>query len=566
MTSPRALLARLCGWLLLAFVLVVAVAAPASAHATLASTDPGDGTVLHVAPTTVSIAFDESVGVGSASLRVYDPAGARVDVAPPVQSKAGTAITVHLRPSLSDGTYTVAWHVVSGDSHPVSGAFTFSIGHRSTHVSTSSVQGSTGLPVQIAYAVDRGVGFLAFAVFCGGVVFLLVCWPDGAADMRARRLLKAAWSVAMGTAALAFLLQGIYATARGLPGMVDGTLLKRTLDSRLGACLIARIVLLLQAGLFGYVILEGLPGTRRAHKPASIAAWAVAMGSIAATWSLAGHASVGSYVALSVGVDVVHLVAASVWIGGLCMLAATALRGRDVWPAWEAVRRFSPVALGCVAVVIVTGTLQSLRDSGHVAAVFSTTYGWLIVGKVGALVVLMGLGYAARGAIKVFFIDRPAGVGEDYAPARALRRLRGSVAGEVLIAVAVLGLTAVLVNTATAREAYSPVASRSEHFDTGTVKGTVQVVVTPATLGPQVVHLTVEDDHGRPYRPTQIDAALTLPQKDIGPLPLHLSPHGSGQYSTKQTPVRFAGAWTVSVTIRSGDFDETTVDAPVTIR
>ncbi|MDQ1672198.1 MAG: copper transport protein, partial [Frankiaceae bacterium] len=244
MTRRRALLARLGGWLLLAFVLVVAVAAPASAHATLASTNPVDGSVLKTAPTTVSITFDESVGVGSGSLRVYDPAGARVDVAAPVQSKAGTEMTAHLRPGLGDGTYTVAWHVVSADSHPVSGAFTFSIGHRSTHVSTASVQGSTGLPVQIVYAVTRGVGFLAFAVFCGGVAFLLVCWPDGAADLRARRLLKAAWSTAMGTAVLAFLLQGVYATGHGFPGMVDPTLLRRTFDSRLGACLLVRIVLL----------------------------------------------------------------------------------------------------------------------------------------------------------------------------------------------------------------------------------------------------------------------------------------------------------------------------------
>jgi copper transport protein len=222
--------------------------------------------------------------------------------------------------------------------------------------------------------------------------------------------------------------------------------------------------------------------------------------------------------------------------------------------------------LGSVAVVIVTGTLQTLRDSGQLAALFHTTYGWLIVGKVTGLMVLMGLGYAARGAIAVFFVDRPPEVGEDYAPAVALRRLRRSVAGEVVVAVAVLGLTAVLVNTATAREAYTPIASSSEAFDTGAVQGTVQVVVTPATLGPQVVHLTVEDRQGQPYRPTEIGAALTLPQQSIGPLPLHLSSPSEGEYSTMATPVGIAGAWTVSVTIRSGAFDETTVTAPVTIR
>jgi copper transport protein len=566
MTRPRGLSARLCGWLLLAFVLVVGVAAPASAHATLTSTSPTDGSVVRQAPTAVSVTFDESVGVSSSSLRVYDPKGSRVDVAAPVQSKAGTTMTVRLRSSLADGTYTVAWHVISADSHPVAGAFTFSIGHPSAHVSTATLQAPTNKPVEVAYAVDRGLGFLAFALFGGGVTFLLVCWPDGAADRRARRLLTTAWGVAMVTAGLAFGLQGAYGAATGFSGMVDGSLLGHTLHSRLGACLLARLLLLLQTGLFGYAVLEGLPGTRRAQKPVTITAWGVALGSIAATWSLSGHASVGSYVPLAVASDVVHLVAGTVWIGGLCLLAATALRGRDVWPAWEAVRRFSPLALTCVAIIIVTGTLQTWRDTGHWAALVHTTYGVLILGKIGGLIVLMALGYAARGAIKGFFVPRRASTPDDYTPAQALRRLRISVAGEVVVAVLVLALTAVLVNTATAREAYTPAAAASEPFDTGTVKGTVHIVVTPATLGPQIVRLQLTDSHGHPYRPAEVDASLTLPQQGIGPLLLNVSSGHTGEYSTTATPVGIAGSWVVSVTIRSDSFDETTVTAPVTIR
>jgi copper transport protein len=552
MTRPRVLLARLCGWLLLAFALVVAVAAPASAHATLTSTTPAEGSVLHTPPTAVSIALDESVGVSSDSLRIYGPSGARISASAPVQSQSGTTVTVRPGAKLGDGTYTVAWHVVSADSHPVSGAFTFSIGHPSAHVGPTTLPGSTHRPVQIAYAVDRGLGFLAFALFAGGVAFMLLCWPDGPTDTRARRLLATAWVTSVVTAALAFLLQGAYASGHGFGAMVDGALLKTTLDSRLGVCLLLRIGLLVEAGLFGYVILDGLPGTRRLQKPFSLAAWTVATAGLAATWSFAGHASIGIYVPLSVGLDVTHLV------------AATALRGRDVWPAWEAVRRFSPIALTCVAVIIVTGSLQTLRDSGHLAALLDTTYGWLLLGKVGGLLILMGFGYAARGAIGGFFKDGPGA--DEFTPARALRRLRMSVAGEVLVAIGVLGLTAVLVNTATARESYTPTAATTQHFDTGTVQGTVAVVVAPATLGPQVVHLTLMNSKHQPYKPAQVAASLTLPDQGIGPLALSLTSDGNGKYHTAAAPVGIAGAWVVNVIIRSDAFDETTVTAPATIR
>jgi copper transport protein len=297
-----------------------------------------------------------------------------------------------------------------------------------------------------------------------------------------------------------------------------------------------------------------------------IVAWAVVMAALVATWSLAGHASVGRYVVLSVASDVIHLMAAGVWVGGLCLLAWTALRERDFGRAWDAVRVFSPIALTCVAVIIVTGSFQTWRDTGHWAALVHTTYGLLILAKIAGLLMLMGLGYAARGAIANFLVERSSVAQAGDATARALRRLRGGVAFEVLVAVAVLGLTAVLVNTATGSEAYTPVASTSQTFDTGTVRGSVTIVVKPATLGPQTVDIAVTDSHQRPYQPAEVEASLTLPERSIGPLPLHVSSEGGGRYHTAPAPVGIAGAWIVSVTIRSDDFDETTVTGDATVR
>jgi copper transport protein len=101
----------------------------ASAHAALTSSDPGDGSVLKSAPRQVTVTFSESVGLLDDSLRVLTPENRRVHTGE-VSHADGRSDTarVTLPRGLGTGTFTVAWRVVSADSHPISGAFTFSIG------------------------------------------------------------------------------------------------------------------------------------------------------------------------------------------------------------------------------------------------------------------------------------------------------------------------------------------------------------------------------------------------------------------------------------------------------
>lgn len=107
----------------------------------------------------------------------------------------------------------------------------------------------------------------------------------------------------------------------------------------------------------------------------------------------------------------------------------------------------------------------------------------------------------------------------------ARRRLRWSVAVEVLIATVVLGATAMLVNSPTARESHNPPASATAAFDTGGPQGsgTVSVVMTPDRLGPNQLRLSLAGTSGRPYRPTEIDASLALPERNLGPLAIKLT-------------------------------------------
>lgn len=106
---------------------LLAGAGPASAHAALTGSDPAQGVVVDKAPTQVSLTFSETVSMNDDSLRVLDPKGTRVDTGKPSEV-SGTTYAVQLHSGLPDGTYTVTYQVVSADSHPVAGAYTFSIG------------------------------------------------------------------------------------------------------------------------------------------------------------------------------------------------------------------------------------------------------------------------------------------------------------------------------------------------------------------------------------------------------------------------------------------------------
>lgn len=148
-----------------------------------------------------------------------------------------------------------------------------------------------------------------------------------------------------------------------------------------------------------------------------------------------------------------------------------------------------------------------------------------------------------------------------------LSKLRWSVAAETTIASAVLAVTAVLVNTPTARETFTQPASVAVPFNTGGPggRGDISVTVAPAVLGPNQVRVSVTGSAGRPYSPKQIEASLLLPARHLGPLPVPLRADGAGRYASGSITVTITGQWQLQITIRSDAFDETTVAVPVTV-
>ncbi|MFD5286029.1 copper resistance CopC/CopD family protein [Streptomyces rubrogriseus] len=379
---------------------LLAGAGPASAHAALTGSDPREGAVVDTAPAQVSLTFSESVSTDDDSLRVLDPKGKRVDDGKP-SGTGGTTYSVKLHAGLPDGTYTVTYQVVSADSHPVAGAYTFSVGAPSETSVTVSGPSAGGGFVGGLYGVGRYVSYSGFAVLVGGAAFVLACWPRGSGVRVLQRVVVSGWLALTAATLLLLLLRGSYTGSGKFADVFDLNLLGEVLQTKPGAALVSRLLLLAAAALF-IAVLFGAYDKREDEEKRDLTFGLAVGGSVvaaglAATWAMSEHASVGLQAGLAMPVDVVHLIAVATWLGGLTALLVSLYRGPADTPVPAlAVRRFSRVAFGSVIALVVTGTYQSWRQLGSWTAFTDTRYGQLLLVKIGLVAVLVGVAYFSR--------------------------------------------------------------------------------------------------------------------------------------------------------------------------
>ncbi|MEU9548578.1 copper resistance protein CopC [Streptomyces werraensis] len=393
---------------------LLAGAAPASAHAALTGSDPAQGAVVDTAPPQLSLTFSEPVAVGDDSVRVLDPKGERVDKGDPA-NPSGTTYSVRLVSGLPDGTYTVAYQVVSADSHPVAGAFTFSIGAPSETTVAVSAQGSDEGLVGWLYGFGRYVSYAGFVVLAGGACFVLACWAPGARVRAVQRLVVSGW-LALTAATLGLLmLRGSYTTSGRIGDVFDLELLGDVLQTKTGAALVSRLLLLAAAALFIAVLFGAYARTADAGDPDRAAesdggepdkrdlTFGLALGGtvvaagLAASWAMSEHASQGLQAGVAMPVDVVHLLAVAAWLGGLTALLVALYRAPVETPVGrDAVRRFSRLAFGSVVTLAVTGVYQSWRQLGSWSAFTDTRYGQLLLVKIALVAVMVAVAFLSR--------------------------------------------------------------------------------------------------------------------------------------------------------------------------
>jgi copper transport protein len=571
----------------LVVLLVLAVAligAPAAlAHAHLEGTVPETGSTVAKQPSEVIFKFDQPVGGTDGAVRVYDSEGKEVDDGD-VEHPGGRGpwLGVGLEPNLPDGTYTATYRVISADTHIVYGGLVFNLGHASANggVSVAGLIGEdeSGEVTKLGFGVVRFVDYLSIALMVGGLIFLALAagpalrelgdsrsrWTAAAAALRRRAIPLLAFAVALGivVGVLGILLQGASAAGVSLWSSLKWSIVEDTLDSRFGTVWLLRTID--WAGL-GVVLVAYLKAPRARRWLTPLLALGCAY--LVATPAFAGHASVESPVAVMFPSDVIHVLASSVWVGGVAfLLLALPAATRELEPPdrtrllLATLARFSPIALASVVALAITGLVQAYIDVRRVADLWETTYGLLVLAKMVLLVVLIGFGWVNRDRI----IPRLRRLVEGAAAPGSVGVLaRRNLRGELGVMLVVFGVTAALI-------AYSPpIDAAPGPFSTTTPLGPaeLQMSVEPAEVGLNTMHLYLIDakDGSQFTKTKELTITARLPSKEIGPLKLPVHAGGAGHYIVSGAQLSPGGTWELEITDRVSAFDEfaTTVEVPI---
>jgi copper transport protein len=273
-------------------------------------------------------------------------------------------------------------------------------------------------------------------------------------------------------------------------------------------------------------------------------------------------------VALNFPVNAIHVAAMATWLGGLAALLLvlpTATRSATT-PADRgrllagSLGRFSALALVMVALIMATGLIQAYVYVRHLGDLLSTGYGRAVLAKFLLLLAVIGIAAYNRRAV-IPRLRRVAELGGSPGLPGVL--LRRALRGEVALLAVVIGVTAALASYA------PPVSAQAGPFSTTTEVGptTLEMDVDPAAVGANQIHIYFFDAKtGAPYKPAkELTVTATLPEKEIGSLPLTVRSAGPGHYIVQSALLNAPGDWVLGLTLRVSEFDqfETKVEVPV---
>jgi copper transport protein len=513
---------------LAAVAILAAVAAPAgvSAHALLRRSDPAPGSTLGRSPDSVLLVFTERPDPRLTSIRVLDANGTdHVTGDPFVGDPAAESVMGVMTDELPDGVYTVSWRTVSAvDGHVSAGSFNFGVGvapPTGPPGPTTSGVGQTGSPPAI---LARWLLYVGLVVLIGAAFAAVAVARRPAPDLLAMAAIGWVLS-AVGTAGVV----GVQWAETGAP-------LETLPSTSVGAAALARAGALALVGLSlaGLATVEGLTG-RRGWIIVGITACLALVADVAT-----GHAAAGSGWFGQVAVQSVHGIGAAAWLGGLAGLLVL-LRTTPAEERLPTAKRFSNWAAVALAAVAVTGVVRAVAEIGTIEALLTTDFGKVAIAKSGFLLAIAGLG-----AVNRFVNLRDA--------ARVLGGLRRFGSAELVLAVAVLGLSAVLVNLSPPTSAGAPSPAPQPIVALGSDFGTslkLRLIGSPGKAGENDIDVTVVDyDTEEPVDATAVELRFEIvSQPDVEASTLELERTAPGRFGAHAQNLSIDGIYLVTATV-----------------
>jgi len=553
---------------ILALGLGILVPSAVSAHAVFVSAQPAPGEKLVRPPASVRIVFSEPLNGPLSGIEVFDsssrkavPTGARVDPAD------GRAYVLGL-PLLSADRYTVLWHDVSAvDGHAYQGSYAFTVlrpdgSEPAVKAATTASPGRLEVPGW-ANAAAKWLALLGLFLLSGPVLLkILVTLRDPEGTAAVQRVLAALFA-----AGIAVLLVGSAAqlVAAGLQAGGLGAL-GYVLQSSFGVWWLVRggaaVLLALGAWL-------PTPHLRSRRFDGVLSGLLVVLAAL--SFAATSHGAASDLPVWGAAFDLVHLLATSVWIGGIIALGAV-MRSPASTPENRqyrglVLRRFSIAAGMAVPAVLISGIGSALIELGSLRDLIATDYGVSLTAKI-VLVAGLLLVAAANALVlrPAFQSKRPGG-----------KRLVRTVALEAVLGIAVLVPAAVMTVQVPSRsqDLLQVVGSRlatndnpARQFTGSTQVGDqdAELTITPAEVGinhlrielqglvgiPQVL-VTLQSPNGDPAEATLVRTG-TERQED-GSL--------NTVYETNSRLTGSPGAWRGTVTLPGGSGPSTPLFATI---
>jgi copper transport protein len=408
-------------------VLCALLAAPgvyaqsAAAHARLVRSEPADGAVLTEAPREVRVFFDDRVTPAGGSEVVRNGDGSVLAGKPRLASGNHRVLVLPLRPGLERGDYSVRWRIVSDDGHLIAGVFAFGVGAGRAPPTTALSPGGTSPGVRDTVA--RWLFLAGLLLAAGTAAFSWAVWRPALRGARMPDPEHGRFCALLAAGCVLVFLGG----STELHGLTTST----------------RFGLVTSVGVFFGVGVALLAALSYVERRLRVVAEAAALPLLVLP-TLAGHALDPGRAWIEPVADVLHVVSASVWFGGLAALFAV-VPGVARWEpalAGRVVRRFSALALSAVALLSLTGLVRALSELTSFHQLWTIGYGRAILVKTGLLAALVSLACVNRRRLLPRLPE-----------ARAAASLRESVGAEVVLFAGLVAAVAVLTQLRPGRDA-----------------------------------------------------------------------------------------------------------------
>ncbi|MFS0761883.1 copper resistance CopC/CopD family protein [Peribacillus phoenicis] len=518
-------------WLIVSLFVLLLNPAMAFGHATIISSNPSPNEAMDALPEKISIQFSENIQPAFHSLEVFSQDGDKIQIQDSaISEQSEKVLEAKWKDTIDEGIYYIKWRVVSSDGHPIEGTIPFQFGDSAGLSDQENSEVSASFPNSIN-VILQSLQYICFAALTGILFFRLSLMKDSRLFEASRRTRLYLWLSYAGLAFSIFCSLPLKVTIDAGVGWNDAfkvSYIKEVLNAtNFGSVWIIEILILLLLFLVIYFMLENTLNKSLPYLSFIIIAC------LMICKALTGHTAAVPNQVLAVLMDFLHLLSMALWLGGLMALLVIlpGLANRQAVQEdkrtfyWSIISRFSKWSFLFVIILIVSGIYSSLQHIPTIHSLFNTTYGQLLLAKIGLMLVMIVLGglHFLRGR-------------------KQTKKLGYSVGIEFGLGIVILVVAALLTNVQTAMSSPGPIEKTLLTEE----NNEVTLMVTPNEVGDNLIQVNLSNE-GKPIADIE-QLTITMQPLDTqnGEMKLQMKEKNTGTFTSKSL-LTMPGKWSIHV-------------------